>query len=215
MSDLLNILNSDLGKKMISGISKESGASSANTSRLLSMAMPLLMDAMKSNSSSSQGAQGLFNALANKHDGSILDNLDGFFKGGVDPAMMKDGQGILKNVLGSKQPGLENALSKKTGMDKAQIMKMVAMAAPLVMGYLGRQKRKQGVQNANQMGDMLGGLLGGLGGSKGNAAAGSLINGFLDADGDGDIMDDVANMLASGGAKKGGLGGLLGNLFKK
>ena len=51
----------------------------------MSMALPLLMGAMKRNTATPEGANGLMGALNNsKHDGSILDNLGGLFNGGVD-----------------------------------------------------------------------------------------------------------------------------------
>jgi hypothetical protein len=63
--------------------------------------------------------------------------------------------------------------------------------APIVMGYLGRQKQQQGV-GADGLGGILGGLLGGAqpGYSTGAAAGG----GLLDRDGDGSSMDDIASM---------------------
>ena len=92
-------------------------------------------------------------------------------------------------------------------------MDILKVAAPLVMGYLGKQSKQQNVSDTNGIGDLLCGLLGG------GATAPkqqSLIESLLDGNNDGSILDDVAGMvLNSGGTKKGGLGGLLGGLFGK
>ena len=213
MSGILDLLNSDMGKTIINGVAKQSGQSTDKTSSVLTMALPVLMGAMKRNTATPEGAQGLMGALSGKHDGSILDNLGGLFNGGVDDNVMQDGAGILGHVLGGSQNNVTSALSKKSGLDTGTIMQILQVAAPLVMGYLGKQSKQQNVSNSNGMGDLLGGLLGG-----GSAAPQqqSLIESVLDGNGDGSILDDVAGMvLNSGGSKKGGLGGLLGGLFGK
>lgn len=81
MSGILDLLNSDLGKTMISGVASETGQDQNKTGDLLTMALPVLMQAMNRNANSTQGAESLQNALNNKHDGSILDDLGSFFPG--------------------------------------------------------------------------------------------------------------------------------------
>lgn len=212
MSGLLDLLNSPMGKQLISGVAGQTGQSESGTANLLSMAMPVLMGAMKKNASTPEGAEGLMNALNSKHDGGILDNLGGLFGGGVDQSVMDDGAGILGHILGNKQPQVENALSQKSGIDASSVGSILKVAAPILMGILGKQTRQQNVSSANGIGDVLGGLLGG--GSSANKQQ-SLIESFLDSDGDGSILDDVAGMVLNSGSKKGGLGGLLGGLFGK
>ena len=210
MSGLLDLLNSPMGKQLISGVAGQTGQPENKTADVLSMAMPLLLGAMKKNVSSPQGAEGLMSALSSKHDGSILDNLGGLFGGGVDDSVMNDGAGILSHVFGGKQPQVENALSQKSGLDAGSVASILKIAAPIVMGFLGRQKAQSNVSDANGMNSLLGSMLGGQ--PQQNQ---SLITTLLDADGDGSILDDVAGMVMGGGKKKSGLGGLLGGLFGK
>ena len=200
-----------MGQQMIQGVSRETGQAEDKTADVLSMALPLLMGAMKKNASTPQGAQGLMNALSSKHNGSILDDLGGLFSGGVDSGVMQDGAGILGHVLGGKQPAVENALSQKSGMDPAAIANILKIAAPIVMGFLGRQKSQSNISDAGGMTALLGSMLGGQ-----PQTNQSLITSLIDADGDGSVLDDVAGMvLGNKGGKKGGLGGLLGGLFGK
>ncbi|MCP4974670.1 MAG: DUF937 domain-containing protein [Maribacter sp.] len=210
MSGLLDLLNSPMGKQLISGVAGQTGQPENKTADVLSMAMPLILGAMKKNVSSPQGAQGLMSALSSKHDGSILDDLGGLFGGGVDDSVMNDGAGILGHVFGGKQPQVESALSQKSGVDAGSIANILKIAAPIVMGFLGKQTSQNKVSDASGMNSLLGGMLGGQ--PQQNQ---SLITTLLDADGDGSILDDVAGMVMSGGKKKGGLGGLLGGLFGK
>ena len=180
------------------------------TADVLSMAMPLLLGAMKKNVSSPQGAEGLMNALSSKHDGGLLDNLGGLFGGGVDQSVINDGAGILGHVFGGKQANVENALSQKSGLDAGSVAQILKIAAPLVMAYLGKQKAQSNVNDANGLNSLLGSMLGGQ-----PAQNQSLITTLLDADGDGSVLDDVAGMVMGTSKKKSGLGGLLGGLFGK
>ncbi len=213
MSGLLDLINSPIGKQLISGVAGQTGQPENKTADVLAMAMPLIMGAMKKNTTTPGGAQGLMNALSSKHDGSILDNLGGLFGGGVDQSVMDDGAGILGHVFGSKQPQVENALSSKAGIDAGSVAQILKIAAPILLGYLGKQTRQQNVSSPDALSGLLGGL---MGGTKTANKQQSLIESFLDSDGDGSVIDDLAGMVLSGGnQKKSGLGGLLGGLFGK
>lgn len=211
MSGILDLLNSDLGKTIISGVSNQTGQDQNKTNGVLTMALPVLMQAMKRNAATPEGAQGLLGALENKHDGSILDNLGSLFGGGVSSDVMDDGGKILGHVLGNKQRNVENALSQKSGMDAGSVAQILKVAAPILMGVLGKEKRQQQVKDSSGLEGLLGGLI------KGNSPQQeqSFLESMLDADGDGSIIDDVAGMVLGGNKKKGGLGGLLGGLFGK
>lgn len=207
MSGILDLLSGPTGKQIISGISQQAGTSESKTSEVLQMALPLLTGAMQRNAATPQGASGLLGAL-NKHDGGILDNLGSLFQGGVDEVVTNDGGNILGHLLGSKQANIQNALSQKTGVNSSQIATILKVAAPIVLGYLGKQSRQNNVSSTDGLGSLLGGLVGG------SSQTNSLLTNLLDSDGDGSIIDDVAGM-ALGNKKKGGLGGMLGGLFGK
>jgi hypothetical protein len=120
--------------------------------------------------------------------------------------VLKDGSGILGHLFGGKEQTIAKAVSTKSGMDMSSVMKLLQMAAPVVMGYLGKQTRQQNVNDSNGIESLLGGLLG-----KNAGKEQSLVTQLLDADGDGSIVDDLMGMAS--GNKKGGLGGMLGSLF--
>ncbi len=213
MSGLLDLLNSPMGQQLVSGVAGQTGQDESKTADVLSMAMPLLMGAMKKNTTTPGGAQGLMDALSSKHDGGILDDLGGLFGGGVDQNVMDDGAGILGHILGAKQPQVENALSSKSGIDAGTISQILKIAAPILLGYLGKQTKQQSVSTPDGLNGLLGGL---MGGDKAAAKQQSLVESFLDSDGDGSVIDDLAGMvLNSGGQKSSGLGGMLGGLFGK
>ncbi|UMB61459.1 DUF937 domain-containing protein [Lutibacter sp. A80] len=213
MSGILDLLNSDLGKTLISGASKQFGEDEGKTTSALSTALPLILGAMKNNASTSEGASGLLSALGDsKHSGGILDNLGSVLGGsGVDEDVLSDGAGILSHVFNGKEENVAQAVSKSSGIDLSSAMNILKVAGPLVMGALGKETREQDVSDENGIGNLLSGMLGGE-----SSSQQSLVNQLLDADGDGSVIDDVAGMLLGGSSKdKSGLGGMLGGLFGK
>ena len=215
MTGILDLLNSDIGKTIISGVAGSTGQDTNKTSSVLTMALPVLMKAMQRNVATPQGAESLKNAL-NKHDGGILDNLGDLFNGGVNSDVLQDGGKILGHVLGNKQQGVEQVIGQKAGMDTGAVADILKTAAPILMGLLGKQSRQENVNNSSDLSGLLGGLLGGNSTQKEQ----SFLEQILDADGDGSIVDDVAGMILGNAGnnqqKSGGLlGGLLGGVFGK
>jgi len=210
MSGILDLLNSDIGKSLINGVSGHTGQSKSKTSNLLTMAMPVLMQAMKRNANSSEGASGIMSALQ-KHDGSILDNLGSLFSGGNINSVSDDGGKILGHVLGNRQGNIQNALSQKSGIDPGSVGQILKVAAPILMGVLGKQQRQNNVNSSSGIQGLLGGLIGNNAPDQNQ----SFLESILDADGDGSVIDDVAGMVLGGNKSKSGLGGLLGGLFGK
>lgn len=212
MASILDLLQSDLGQTLINGAAQKTGQPSDKTANVLSQAMPLILGAMQRNASTPEGASALNSALSDqRHSGGVLDMLGGLFGDGAGSPddLVNDGAGILGHVLGAKQPQVESALSKSSGMDMDSVSQIIKIAAPILMGVLGKQKQSSNVDQ-NGIGDLLGSVLGQSG-----THDQSFIEQILDADGDGSIVDDVAGMVLGGNKKKGGLGGLLGGLFGK
>ena len=145
-----------------------------------------MVSALAKNSNSPDGAASLQSALERDHDGSILDNISDL----ISNPSIGNGQGILKHVLGNKQDAAKNLLGEKTGLSSSAIGNILEMAAPMVMGYLGRQTRSS--SSGGGITDILSSMLGGQGGSSNQNQ--SLFNKLLDRDGDGSAVDDVAEM---------------------
>lgn len=211
MSGLLNLLGSDLGESLIEGLSSQTGQSKSNTSKLLNLAVPVLMQAMQRNAATPQGASGLLGALSHKHDGRILDQLGEIFANNNSNAIARDGSKILGHVLGNRRQNVENAISQQSGINNSTVSQILKIAAPIVMGFLGKQQRQSAVNDANGLTNLLGGLVGGNFHDKGGNQ--NLFESILDADQDGSIIDDVAGAVL--GQKNNSISGLFGKLFNK
>jgi len=142
MSKIMNLLESGLGKSLIEGLSSQTGQSKSKTTTLLNLAIPVLLQAMQRNSATKEGALGLFNAITNKHDGSILNNLNSIISDSSLNAVEKDGGKILGHVFGKRRKNIQNALSKQSGVSNNSVAKVLKIAAPVVLGILGKQKNE-------------------------------------------------------------------------
>jgi len=192
MSGILDLLQGPMGQMIIQGASSQLGQDTNKTQSAMSAAIPMLMGALKKNASNPDTASGLMEALMNKHDGGILDNITDIFGGGnVNEDVVEDGDKILGHVLGEKKEVVAAALSKEHGIDMGSALNILKMAAPVVMGMLGKQTREKQVSNPTDLTNIIGSM---LGGSKETEKHGSFIENLLDADNDGSIMDDLFNM---------------------
>jgi hypothetical protein len=204
MASILDLLNTQMGEELAKKASSKTSEDKGKVTSALGMALPLILGAMKRNTKDPEGAENLDKALqSEKHNGDVLNNLED--KDAEE--LTGEGSKILNHVLGSRQSGISKTIAGALNMDESSVNKILEMAAPVIMGLLGQQKRKDNVGASG-----LSGLLGSVMGSNSSHDQ-SLVETLLDADGDGSVIDDVAGMVLGGKkGKKGGslLGGMLG-----
>lgn len=200
---MASILDSLMGSLQSSGgigqMSQSLGMDESDVTKVIGGALPALMGGLTRGAGSAEGASGLLAALDRDHDGSIMDDLAGYLAGAGAAAA---GAGVLRHTFGDRQGQVESALSRSTGVDAGSVGKIMAMAAPMVLGYLGRQRREQNLDAAG-----LAGLLNREQqvAQERSPQAVSMLNRLMDTDGDGSVMDEMAEMGTS----------LLGSLFKQ
>src|SRR5690554_5426790 len=186
--DLSELLNSSAGQSIINNVASQLGLNQNEASTSVSTAMPAILAGMTKNAQSKEGAESLNRALNKKHDGSLLDNLSGMLQGHAGE-LQQDGDGILGHVFGNRRSALEQGIAKQAGISSGKAGSLLATLAPIVMAYLGKEKR-QANAGAGGLGDLLGGLLGGQQGKSGGGVLGMLGN-ALDKDGDGNPLNDL------------------------
>jgi hypothetical protein len=210
MSGLLDGLMEQLGGERLGQLAGVLGVDEDKAQSAISAALPALLGGLANNAQKPNGAAALTAALGD-HDGSVLDDPSDILAGGGS------GAGILGHVLGAKQPEVAQHIAGSSGLDLGAITKLLPMLAPMVMGYLGRKQRSDGLDSGG-LANMLGGERKAIEGASPGLGGLSKI---LDRDGDGDMMDDIKDMAGGllggasggGGGAKGGLGGLFGKLF--
>jgi hypothetical protein len=186
--DLNSLLSGSIGQQIIGSVASKIGVDEGQAKTAVTSAVPMLLSALNKNAQNGN-AEGIANALE-KHDGSILDNLSGFLGQGGN---QQDGQGILGHILGDKQQNVESAISQQSGLSTNQVTQVLAMVAPIVMGFLGKEKQAQGADSSGIQG-LLGNLLGGA--TSGEGINLGVFEKMLDQDGDGKLgASDVMGML--------------------
>ena len=204
--NLMNLLQGSLSDNMVEQLSQQvGGADKEKTEAAASGIVNTLMGALAKNAESTEGAKALDNALEQDHDGSILNDVMGMLSGQKAEAQnerMLNGSGILNHVLGNKQSGAIQMISKLSGLDSSKTGSLMTMLAPVVMGALGKKKREEGLDMTG-IASLLSGTVAQERANSSNPAIDMAMQ-FLDQDGDGSVADDVANM----GMKM--LGGLFG-----
>jgi hypothetical protein len=162
------------------------GVDESDVSKVVAGALPALLAGLNRNTNSASGASSLAAALDRDHDGSIMDDLAGFLGGSG-----KADAGILGHAFGGRQQHVESAISRSSGVDAASVARILAMVAPIVMGYLAKQRRAQNL-DASGLGDLLG--------REEQVArqrapeATDMLSQLLDSNNDGSILDDVTRL---------------------
>ncbi len=196
---LQDILQTVLTSQAPQAASRRTGVDSGLAAQLMPMAASMITEALSRNARDASGAQAIERAL-DRHDGAVLNTADRV----DEDDKVADGQAILSHVFGANRQAAEAALGKQGGIDSSQAGALLAMAAPLVMGALGKAKRDQGL-DLSSLTRMLD--------DEGSRARQQMPSGLqlgaltsiLDRDGDGNLNNEARGLLGS--VIKGFLGG--------
>jgi hypothetical protein len=187
---LIDLVNERLDDRALSQLSQQLGADPGTTRQAVPAALTALLGGLSHNATQPAGAQQLAGALARDHDGSLLDDLSGFFG---NPSNSQ-GAGILGHIFGGRRPAVESQVSRTTGLNQAQAARLLMLLAPLVLGALGRAQRQRGLDPGG-LSDVLGGERQRI--EQAHPQHRGLLNILLDRDGDGQIVDDLAGVAGS------------------
>lgn len=154
--NLLDMLKDQVTGSLAKGAAGFLGESESGITKALGEGIfPMLLGSMLDKGGSEEGATGLLNTLKD-HDGGVLDNIGGLFGGGSDAVagLMNGGSGILSMLLGNKMGGMVDMIAKLAGLKGSTSSSLLKMAAPMLMGMVGRYVRKNGLGVSGLM-DML------------------------------------------------------------
>ncbi|MFC0428961.1 DUF937 domain-containing protein [Chryseobacterium scophthalmum] len=214
---LIDLLTGNTGNQVAEQAENKFGISKNQIIALLAVATPLVISYLRNKSQDNKEAEALNNALDKDHDGSILDDTSQL------EARQNEGGSILSHVFGSEKGNVENQLSQNTGISIDKIGPILAMLAPVIMGYIGKEKQQNNV-GAGGLGDLLGGILGGAQtqaqqqqSNPLNDILGSVLGGGQSQSSGNPLNDILGSVLGGSGQQKqqqgGGLGDILGGLF--
>ena len=214
---LIDLLTGNTGKQVAEKAETKFGINKNQIIALLAVATPLVISYLRNKSQDNKEAEALNSALEKDHDGSILDDTSQL------EARQNEGGSILSHIFGNEKSTVENQLSQNTGISIDKIGPILAMLAPVIMGYIGKEKQQNNV-GAGGLGDLLGGILGGAQtqaqqqqSNPLNDILGSVLGGGQSQSSGNPLNDILGSVLGGGGQQKqqqsGGLGDILGGLF--
>lgn len=168
-------------KESVDKIAKKSKSSNAQILKLVALWLPLLMTYLTRNARKEGGARSLANALGQHKDTSSLASQ-------IEGADTKDGEKILKHILGDDEDQVTKNLAKQAGMEQSQVVSALDAMLPGIMSGISSsaskaaKKQKSGIDLSNgiDLTDIMG-MLGGASKSGKSSGMGleSLLGGFL------------------------------------
>lgn len=193
--DIASILGQVVSGGISDNVAAKTGAKKQDVESVIAASLPMILGGLAKNASTSDGAQALDTAITNKHTSStVLDDANA----ATSDETIADGQKALGHVFGGSEQSVARVVSKKTGVDTATVMKILAVLVPIALAYLGKQKNSKGLD--------AGGLA-------------SILTGQTDASGSPltSILESVLGGSSSSSTSSGGnvIGSILGSLFGK
>lgn len=164
-SIVMGILDQD---DAISGLSNILNEDSSKVKNAAESIIPALLSGMNQNAQDEKELNSLMKAIGQHEDDDIKSS--NFLKN-VD---LKDGEKILNHLLGQDKTKVQKEVSKSTGISQNSAGQLMATLAPLLMGSLGNQKKKEGFDT-----DILLKTLASIGGSQ---IMGELVKNFMGQD---------------------------------
>jgi hypothetical protein len=195
MPSLIETLTESLGSNALGQLGQQIGADHASTSTAVSAALPMLIGALANKAAQPGGAAALHGAITRDHDGSILDDVEGFLGNAAAGSGVgtgaADGAGILGHLLGDQRGAVEAAIGQSSGLSAGSTARLLELLAPIVMGSLGRTANTQNLDASG-----LAGLLGQEHQTLAQSSSGAMLSGLmglLDSNKDGSVVDDLAS----------------------
>lgn len=140
--DVNTLLKLVMGTASTGALSQNTGLSTDKVSSVLNSVLPMLLNGAGTQATNSGTAAGFLQAIEN-HGAKNTNDL-GSFLSNVDLA---DGAKIVQHLLGENTASTTQNAAQKAGVSEADVKKILAMVAPLLLTILGQQKKKHG--NAN------------------------------------------------------------------
>ncbi len=228
--NLLDMLKDQVTGSLAKQASGFLGESESNVTSALGGIFPSILGSVIDQSSTPKGASGLMDMIGGL-DTDMLGDIGGLFGGGASSVngLLNSGGGIVESLLGDKLGGIVGMISKLSGLKSGSSSSLIKMAAPFLMGMIGKQIKGKGLgfltdmlmgqkdhvsaAMPSGMGDLLGlgSLLGGakdvLGAVSG--AAGDAVTGAAGLAGD--AVSGAANVAGNAAHKVAGAAGNAAN----
>jgi Bacterial protein of unknown function (DUF937) len=153
--NIVDLLKSQLGGQIAGQLGKQFGENEQAAQSGISALIPTILGGLLKQVSAPGGPDKLNKTLNDGgYDGSLLDNISGMLTGGGTDSLATKGGGLVSMIFGDKISLLAPILAKLTGMKASTITALIPILLPLVMSFLGKQKKTMGL-DANGLANLL------------------------------------------------------------
>jgi outer membrane protein OmpA-like peptidoglycan-associated protein len=152
MNIIQTLLGLLTGPQMLGQIAKMLGVPDGMAQKGLAAAVPAILGGLIAKGSTDSGAGALIGMMKDhKIDAEMLNNLGGLLGGGAGDVSAMGGS-ILKSVLGSNADAVTQLVGSASGLSGDSAGKLMALAAPVVMGGVAQAAPAGGFSPAGLMG---------------------------------------------------------------
>lgn len=155
--NLMDMIKDQVSGPLSSAATGFLGESESNVTSALGGIVPGLMGKIADVASDESGAQSILD-MAGGLDAGMLDDIPGLLGSGGDAVngLMNSGGGLVSKLFGGNEGNLISKIAGMSGMSSGNAGSLLKMATPLIMGLIGKQAVKGGL-NASGLMNMLGG----------------------------------------------------------
>lgn len=124
------------------------GESESNTRQTLNSAVPTLLSGLTNMVSSREGVSSFGGLIRDGGFGSAVDNVGSLFSGGsTTSSMLGAGQQLIGKIFPGKASAVTDLLARSGGVSSSSATSLLSLAAPLIMGVLGKRAAAQGLDS--------------------------------------------------------------------
>jgi OmpA-OmpF porin, OOP family len=138
--NLLDTIKSQIGSDIIQKAADFMGEDSSVTKKALEIALPSLLGGMMNQVKEPNSATSLLSKITEGgHDGSIFNTIGNLLGGGsATQGLLDSGESIVNGLFGNKTSSIVDWIAAFTGIKTGSASGLMNMAAPLVMGAIGK-----------------------------------------------------------------------------
>jgi OOP family OmpA-OmpF porin len=152
---LMDAVKGQLTPEVLKSASSLVGESESSTRQALGGAVPSVLSGLVNLASSRDGANSLAGLIRDGGYGAVVDNVRSLFSGGSATSnMLSAAPQLLSTIFGGRSSGVADLLGRSSGVSSSSATKLLSLAAPLVLGVLGKRASAQGL-NASGLANAL------------------------------------------------------------
>jgi Bacterial protein of unknown function (DUF937)/Protein of unknown function VcgC/VcgE (DUF2780) len=154
--DLIDLAKRQLTPDMVDQLSAYTGESGPATSKALSGSVPTMLAGMLNSAAAPGGLTRLIDLFGQgRHDGSILSAIPAQLSGSGLDRLISSGSSILGSLFGTRQDAVTGVIASSSAVRQSSAGSLLSVAAPMVLGLIGRQLSATGGVTMSSLKDLL------------------------------------------------------------